>query len=118
MRTLIILLIILVSGCATTSTQYNYDKVIAHANAYFVACIGEPESEACSADNYAMVETIKQQAIIDRATKQAILYQQEKHRRILINRDINESQGITIDAYGPGIHMDQYGRPVTITPRY
>ena len=29
----------------------------------------------------------------------------------------NSGQRIKIDAYGPGIHMDQYGRPVKLVPQ-
>lgn len=33
------------------------------------------------------------------------------------NPDYGNSYIQTPNAYGPGIHMDQYGRAVTITPR-
>jgi hypothetical protein len=35
--------------------------------------------------------------------------------RIIVNQ--GDNLGITPNAYGPGIHMDQYGRPVQIVPK-
>lgn len=117
---LIIVVLVSMSGCATS--QPNYDKVISHANSYFVACVAEAGSEACSAENYARVESIKQQAITARARKRAILYYQDKRRRSLINSDINGDMSVGselhLDAYGLGVHMDQFGRPVTVVPAY
>ncbi len=37
--------------------------------------------------------------------------------RIRINSNQSSELGITPNAYGPGIHMDQYGRPVQIVPQ-
>ncbi|MBK5273512.1 MAG: hypothetical protein JJE30_00465 [Desulfuromonadales bacterium] len=48
-----------------------------------------------------------------------IEYQEEGpiDKALRMKRQNQNQLGITPNAYGPGIHMDQYGRPVQLVPR-
>ena len=46
------------------------------------------------------------------------LYREEKIRCTSQPYNFNTQSNLRINAYGQGVHMDQYGRPVTLKPDF